>query len=1495
MNNYIFLFLLIALLNYITLIYAENDYYIVAIGKKGNDTIYNDKTPELQLKFDIFVNDKMNDIYEVIEKHKNSYILQNGKMDEKLEELNNSVQLRKRSNKRKHKFLFTNKIRKNNHKKLKKHFSELKDTEIEYIQYSSKLVNHICPIKNYYAIRVLLSKETKEIICTPEYALYCEKDKKEELEIKRNIQQIENKYENEYININKRDNNNNNNNNSESVYYDIAAIENETKWSNVSVQAYPYTPNHLALISQSPYIDDDNDVNKSFDNNFYYPSSAGKGIDIYLIDTGIIVDHDEFDTSHRNITCDALSSEYDFEETDERDRFNCTIMSDYLYHGIGVASIAGGKIHGVAKNANLHMIAMDATFTSILKAMDYILQNAKNPNKTIINMSYSSLGYSEPEHNKLRELYDAGFTLVTPAANDDMNCSDGKESDDFRSPAGYNETIVVGATTSELYGDGHYRADYSNYGKCIDIFAPGNVIFPNLSNGSKNRHNQATGTCFSAPIVVGIIATIMSENPEGVYNTEIIRKKLIEMSINNSIRNIGSSDTPNRFVNNGKTSIYKPKTDNATCGSQNNQYCSDGCCSKDGKCLHYRFAPLEECIINTDNEDEGCQEIYSNQCITKEKAIKDCESELNDNQECLLDFQDLNLENRDNLDKRLNSCSKLKSSKCSVFLKKLVNNLSICSVAKKYESFKLIENYSKKDYYDSLNICENNDYMRTKERCKPEVEEYKSCFIDENTNFNDYNNFGKLSDRCSDIKSDLCSNLYNREEDGLKNKLKYCYYSYIYHINSLNFNNYIYRWTGKKIFFDDRYNVYDDYTRFCENIENKSIDMCNKILNDNTECLINKNNNDTLYCNDFKSVKCQRLYQSFNNPNFVCNVAKKLNNSFDLNDKFDSDIYSQYQQKCEMETLHSNMKPRWIYNASLNKCLYASEDNIPLVKDFKDDINFIWYINSSSITVFQSAANIHRYLNVLDLNNPKLTLDMYNEGKNFEFNYNENNGLINPLYLNFKKKLCMSIGNDNSSIPDSVYLRNCTESDDQKWKLYDANPIGNSKSNTRIVWIYNKKRNMCIESGENYNDRPTIINCNSNNKTKWEIPIYGNGYYKSLYRKEGYCLNLDDINGGKLVMKECNNNAVMADINFSYNGKYIKSTLHDNKCLGSFNPNDDNELRLQLNKCSISNEDQEWEIVDHDPSIDDQKSKPVKENPPNITSTKTRTVWIYNVKTKMCLESGDDINDSPRIIHCNTYERNKWEIPVSGDGYYKSLYKGKYFLNFDDINEGKIVMKECNNNAIILDIDSSNNGKSIISTLNTKKCLGLDPNGSDEKLLKMNDCSTSKDDQEWEIYDHNPYIIPISTNNKCSRKDGKCPSGKCCSKNGLCGTSKEYCSIENGCQSEFGQCDNIKISTNDKCGIEDGKCPSGKCCSKYGWCGVTEEHCSIENGCQSEFGQCGNINISTNIKISTNDKCGIENGKCPSGKCCSNYGWCGTTDEYCSLKNGCQSEFGQCK
>jgi len=543
-------------------------------------------------------------------------------MDERLNELNKSSQLRKRSNKRKKKFIFKNNLKKKNNEKLKEHFSKLNNTEIEYISYLSKLVNHICPIKDYYTIRVLLSEKTKEIICTPENVLYCEKEKKAEVE--RTFQEIKNANENEYININKRDNNNNNNNNINnnnnnnnllSVYHDIADIKNETKWSDVSKQYYPYTPNHLALLSQPP----NNDVNKLFDNYFYYPSSAGKDIDIYFIDIGIIVDHDDFDTSNRTITCDAISTKNDFEETDEQKKFNCTGIGIYPAHGIKLASVAGGKIHGVAKNANLHMIAYDRSQSSILKAMDYILQNAQNPNKTIINMSLGGIGYDISYDNKLTELYDAGFTVVVSAGNDNMNCCYGKDSDDFKWFSGYIQTIVVGGTTSVLYNDGHYRDSYYNYGNCVDIFAPGNVTHADLSNGSKNNYSQSEGTSYAAPIVAGVIATIMSENHEDVYNTEIIRKKLIEMAKNGYIHNIGSSNTPNRLINNGKTSIYEPEIYNAPCGSKNNQMCSDGC-SSESYCLHYKYAPLKECVIGN-----GCQDKYNGKCISEEKAIKDCE------------------------------------------------------------------------------------------------------------------------------------------------------------------------------------------------------------------------------------------------------------------------------------------------------------------------------------------------------------------------------------------------------------------------------------------------------------------------------------------------------------------------------------------------------------------------------------------------------------------------------------------------------------------------------------------------------------------------------------------------------------------------------------------------------------------------------------------------------------------------------------------------------
>jgi len=89
------------------------------------------------------------------------------------------------------------------------------------------------------------------------------------------------------------------------TYYNITDIKIDTQWSDVSVE--PNAGSHLSLISQSKV--DFNLVNK-YDSNFYYPSTAGEGVDIYIMDNGIDINHIDFDTTDRTITCDAETSAF---------------------------------------------------------------------------------------------------------------------------------------------------------------------------------------------------------------------------------------------------------------------------------------------------------------------------------------------------------------------------------------------------------------------------------------------------------------------------------------------------------------------------------------------------------------------------------------------------------------------------------------------------------------------------------------------------------------------------------------------------------------------------------------------------------------------------------------------------------------------------------------------------------------------------------------------------------------------------------------------------------------------------------------------------------------------------------------------------------------------------------------------------------------------------------------------------------------------------------
>jgi len=157
------------------------------------------------------------------------------------------------------------------------------------------------------------------------------------------------------------------------------------------------------------------------------------------------------------------------------------------------------------------------------------------------------------------------------------------------------------------------------------------------------------------------------------------------------------------------------------------------------------------------------------------------------------------------------------------------------------------------------------------------------------------------------------------------------------------------------------------------------------------------------------------------------------------------------------------------------------------------------------------------------------------------------------------------------------------------------------------------------------------------------------------------------------------------------------------------------------------------------------------------------------------------------------------------------------------------------------------------------------------------------------------YVEEVEDSRECgSDVMKKCPTGKCCSKYGYCGTSESYCEVSKGCQAAFGDCYEIvdtasisEVVTDKECGVGIGSCIDGECCSSEGFCGKSSEYCDIAKGCQENFGLCNSV--------SQNGECGYDFGRCPNpSHCCSRNGYCGSTDAYCAKSQGCQSDYGLC-
>ncbi|RIA81294.1 peptidase S8/S53 domain-containing protein [Glomus cerebriforme] len=312
------------------------------------------------------------------------------------------------------------------------------------------------------------------------------------------------------------------------------AIVNENKviedpFENEAVKQAPLVRRAERPADKMPNLDRIDQENFPLDLKYIYPDSAGAGVDVFVVDTGIFLDHEEFQGRQGKTVVEKTFCGNDLADDDG--------------HGTNVASLVGGKTLGVASNANIIGVKITGkvcplSSQNIINGITYVMQQKANDpgRKIVLNLSATSIDSAVGE--AASKAVEAGIHFVVGAGNRNL--------DACGFFPGQVETVVTVSATKITAPPNQqdWITDFSNWGKCVTLFAPGDNV-PIAGIGSPSEITSGSGTSLSAPHVSGAIALMLANSD---LTPEQSKEELVRIATKDKIQGLYYRPTANLLL-----------------------------------------------------------------------------------------------------------------------------------------------------------------------------------------------------------------------------------------------------------------------------------------------------------------------------------------------------------------------------------------------------------------------------------------------------------------------------------------------------------------------------------------------------------------------------------------------------------------------------------------------------------------------------------------------------------------------------------------------------------------------------------------------------------------------------------------------------------------------------------------------------------------------------------------------------------------------------------